>query len=92
MQAPPPLLLSVFLVLLADTTRAAAGAAIKQRNVVLVVFDDLRAAHNVYGWAQSATPVADAFAKEALVFDRAYCQQAVCSPSRASFLSGRRPD
>ena len=64
----------------------------KRKNVVLVVFDDLRAQHNVYGWAQSATPVADAFAKDALVFDRVYCQQAVCSPSRASFLSGRRPD
>ena len=59
---------------------------------MFVVFDDLSARHNVYGWSQSATPVADAFAKEALVFDRAYCQQAVCSPSRASLLSGRRPD
>lgn len=70
----------------------ASAAPAKRRNVVLVVFDDLRAAHNVYGWRQSATPAADAFAKDALVFDRVYCQQAVCSPSRASFLSGRRPD
>ena len=70
---------------------SAAGAS-KKRNVLFVVYDDLSARHNVYGWSQSATPVADEFAKGALVFDRAYCQQAVCSPSRASFLSGRRPD
>ena len=59
--------------LLACATLAVAAA--KRRNVVLVVFDDLRAAHNVYGWRQSATPVADTFAKDALVFDRVYCQQ-----------------
>ena len=84
--------LFLLLLALASATPTAAAAAAKRRNVVLVVFDDLRAAQNVYGWNQSATPAADAFAEGALVFDRVYCQQAVCSPSRASFLSGRRPD
>lgn len=41
---------------------------------------------------QPYTPRTDAFAKQSLVFDRAFCQQAVCGPSRASLLSGRRPD
>jgi iduronate 2-sulfatase len=83
---PLPLLLT----LLPSVPPAAGGGA--RKNVLFVVFDDLSARHNVYGWNQSATPVADEFSKAALIFDRAYCNQAVCSPSRASFLSGRRPD
>eukprot|EP01043_Picozoa_sp_COSAG02_P004712 COSAG02_NODE_124_length_35047_cov_31.554179_35_plen_138_part_00 len=87
------LLLVLQLVACADNATARRlGFEAKRRNVLLVVYDDLSARHNVYGWKQSATPVADKFAEDALVFDRAYCQQAVCSPSRASFLSGRRPD
>src|SRR5262249_10659794 len=37
-------------------------------------------------------PNLDALSKRAVLFDRAYCQQAVCSPSRTSMLTGRRPD
>ena len=86
------LLLLPLLLLSAHCTAGARASPPTRRNVLVVVYDDLSARHNVYGWKQSATPVADEFAKSALVFDRAYCQQAVCSPSRASFLSGRRPD
>jgi iduronate 2-sulfatase len=41
---------------------------------------------------ETITPNLDKFAAGATVFHRAYCQQAVCSPSRNSFMSGRRPD
>ena len=38
------------------------------------------------------TPNLDKLAKESLVFQRAYCQHALCIPSRNSFMTGRRPD
>lgn len=61
-------------------------------NVLFVIFDDLRVTHKVWGFDQSVTPNTDALAKKSLIFDNAYCNQAVCGPSRASLLSGRRPD
>ena len=38
------------------------------------------------------TPAFDKLANESLVFSRAFCQIAVCAPSRSSFMSGVRPD
>ena len=68
----------------------------KRLNLLYVLVDDLRPEIGAYG-ARSAqhtanTPNLDALAAEALLFERAFCQQAVCGPSRNSFLSGRRPD
>ncbi|WOO41033.1 sulfatase family protein [Rubellicoccus peritrichatus] len=40
-------------------------------------------------WVQ--TPVADQLAREGVLFENAYCQSPVCTPSRASFLTGRYP-
>ena len=34
----------------------------------------------------------DRLAKEGRLFERAYCQQSICSPSRASLMTGARPD
>jgi len=62
------------------------------KNVIFILFDDLRSMHPSYGWNQSYLPNHERLMKESLVFDRAYVQQAVCGPSRASLLSGRRPD
>jgi len=61
-------------------------------NVLFVIFDDLRIIHGLWGFNQSHTPNTDALAQKSLIFDNAYCNQAVCGPSRASLLSGRRPD
>jgi hypothetical protein len=63
------------------------------KNVLYLLVDDLRPELNfAYNQSVMRTPHVDAFAKTATVFSNAYCQIAVCSPSRMSFVSGRRPD
>jgi iduronate 2-sulfatase len=61
-------------------------------NVLFIAIDDLRPQLSCYGESQMKTPNIDALAKSGVAFTRAYCQQAVCSPSRTSLLTGRRPD
>ena len=61
-------------------------------NVLLIAIDDLRPALGCYGDKVAKTPNIDRLAKRSIVFNRAYCQQAVCSPSRLSMLTGLRPD
>eukprot|EP00928_Gymnodinium_smaydae_P062037 TRINITY_DN45983_c0_g1_i1.p1 TRINITY_DN45983_c0_g1~~TRINITY_DN45983_c0_g1_i1.p1 ORF type:complete len:647 (-),score=62.03 TRINITY_DN45983_c0_g1_i1:136-1839(-) len=63
------------------------------RNLLYIVVDDLRA-ELLYTDRRKGiiTPAIDALAAKGTAFTRAYVQQGVCSPSRNSFLSGRRPD
>jgi len=67
-------------------------AAAEKLNVLFIAIDDLRPEAGCYGNALIKTPHIDALAARGTVFLRAYCQQAVCSPSRTSLLTGRRPD
>lgn len=66
-------------------------ASAKPLNVLLLVSDDCRAAYHCYG-GPTLTPNLDGLASRGLRFDRAYCQYPLCNPSRASFLTGLRPD
>ena len=70
----------------------AGSVAWARPNVLFLVVDDLRPALGVYGDPLARTPHLDALASRGMVFERAYCQQALCAPSRASVLTGRRPE
>ncbi|KAK7097567.1 iduronate 2-sulfatase-like [Littorina saxatilis] len=68
------------------------SSELSRPNVLFLVVDDLRPKLGCYGETNMVTPNIDQLAAKSLVFERAYVQQAICSPSRTSFLTGRRPD
>jgi arylsulfatase A-like enzyme len=61
-------------------------------NILFIAVDDLRPELGCYGKDYIKSQNIDALAKHGMVFNRAYCQQAVCSPSRSSLMTGTRPD
>jgi arylsulfatase A-like enzyme len=61
-------------------------------NILMICVDDLRPELRCYGAPQMITPNLDRLAADGYQFNRAYIQQAVCSPSRTSIMTGMRPD
>lgn len=75
------------------TEPGADAASSDRHNVLLIVADDLNVALGSYGaYPTARTPNLDRLAAEGIRFERAYAQHPVCNPSRASFLSGLRPE
>lgn len=61
-------------------------------NILFIAVDDLKPIMGCYGNSQIKTPNIDRLAKMGTVFMNNYCQQAVCGPTRASLMTGKRPD
>lgn len=68
------------------------ASPVKPVNVLFIAVDDLRPVWGCYGDSLARTPHIDALASQSTLFHRAYCQQAVSGPTRASLLTGLRPE
>lgn len=75
-----------FLTLIAAFGQAAASA--ERPNVLMILVDDLKPALGCYGDTVAKTPNLDALAARGMRFDKAYCNQAVCAPSRFTLMLG----
>ncbi|XP_063136230.1 iduronate 2-sulfatase isoform X2 [Rattus norvegicus] len=96
---PPPttwrqlsfsLLLGFFCIALVSAAQG--NSATDALNILLIIVDDLRPSLGCYGDKLVRSPNIDQLASHSIVFENAFAQQAVCAPSRVSFLTGRRPD
>jgi iduronate 2-sulfatase len=81
-----------FLALAGATMLAAGTPAPPRPNVLFIAVDDLRPTIGAYGDPYARTPNLDRLARSGVTFLRAYAQQALCNPSRASLMTGLRPD
>ena len=73
-----------------DPTGMAPQKVAQKPNVLLICVDDLKPVAGCYG-GMAKTPHMDSLAKCGVQFERAYCNQAVCAPSRNALMTGRRP-
>jgi iduronate 2-sulfatase len=84
--------LASFLMFLVTLRASGFAPAAEKPNVLFVAVDDLRCELGCYGVQEVRSPNIDRLAESGVAFSRAYCQQAVCNPSRASLMTGLRPD
>jgi iduronate 2-sulfatase len=89
MKVRPLLFAALPIAVLAADRPPAANAS--KPNVLFIASDDMRPQLGCYGDPTVQSPHLDALARRGVVFLQSYCQQALCSPSRISMLSGRHP-
>jgi iduronate 2-sulfatase len=77
--------------LIGATTLMICGLAHSKTNVLFIAVDDLRPELHCFGNKEIHSPNIDALAARGTIFERTYCQVAVCGASRASLMTGLRP-
>jgi iduronate 2-sulfatase len=80
-----------YLMLLALCIVARPALAADRPNVLLICVDDLKPMLGCYGDKTVKSPNVDRLAARGMLLENAYCNQAVCAPSRNSLLTGLRP-
>jgi uncharacterized sulfatase len=80
----PRLLLSLLLL-------ASAAVAADRPNVLWIVFEDLSPEIGAYGYPYAVTPNLDAFAKQSVLYTRAYSNGGACAPARSTLITGMYP-
>jgi iduronate 2-sulfatase len=90
MNLPMLLRLSAALLIAGPMSQAALPET-QRPNVLLICVDDLKPVLGCYGDKKIRTPNIDRLAKRSVLFERAYCNQAVCAPSRNALMTGVRP-
>lgn len=68
------------------------GLQAQKKNILFIAVDDLKPLVSAYGDKHARTPGMDRLAREGIVFQNTYCQQAISAATRASLLTGLYPD
>jgi len=87
-----PLNRSLLALLFSFSLIVSASAADTKYNVLFIAVDDLASSLGCYGDLLARTPNIDRLAARGVRFDRAYNQLPLCNPTRASVMTGLRPD
>ena len=89
------LILSLFTILIVSCDKKLEKKEIQKnqpKNILFIAVDDLKPLLGAYGHKDVLSPNIDKLAANGFVMQNNHCQQAVCGPSRASLLTGKRPD
>src|SRR4051812_33627500 len=91
LRTDPKMRIAIILLVVVVLGASGARAAERKPNILLICVDDLKPMLGCYGDTTIKSPNIDRLAARGMRFDRAYCNQAVCAPSRNALLTGLRP-
>jgi iduronate 2-sulfatase len=74
-----------------QATYSNTGDSDRKPNILFLLVDDLKPLLGAYGKPVIQTPNMDRLAGKGVIFDAAYCNQAICAPTRNALMTGIRP-